>query len=96
MYCGEMMRKSEFPYGDHDFECVVCANRTTQQMINFIRERDDIDLPLDEIESGNINGRRVLFCTASDFPGQNQRQVMKALTSLREMHNSVMMSEPLQ
>merc|ERR1712110_526385 len=90
LYCGEMMRDVEFPFGDHDLECVVCANHTTQQMINFIRERDDIDLPLDVLDRKNINGRRVLFCTVSDFPGQNKEQVMEAMDRLRELHEEAM------
>merc|ERR1712137_780922 len=90
LYCGEMMREGNFPFGDHDLECVVCANHTTQQMINFIRERDDIDLPLDVLERKNINGRRALFCAASDFPGHNKQQVMKAVDRLREIHDKAM------
>merc|ERR1712110_1233996 len=90
LYCGEMMREGDFPFGDHDLECVVCANHTTQQMINFIRERKDIDLPLDVLERKNINGRRVLFCTVSDFPGQNKEQVMEAMDRLRELHEEAM------
>merc|ERR1712137_476192 len=90
LYCGEMMREGNFPFGDHDLECVVCANHTTQQMINFIRERDDIDLPLDVLERKNINGRRVLFCAASKLPGQNKRKVMEAVDRLRELHEEAM------
>merc|ERR1712137_325393 len=90
LYCGEMMRDGEFPFGDHDLECVVCANHTTQQMSNFIRERDDIDLPLDVLERKNINGKRVLFCAASDLPGQNKRKVMEAVDRLRELHEEAM------
>merc|ERR1712137_914229 len=90
LYCGEMVRDGEFPFGDHDLECVVCANHTTQQMINFIRERDDIDLPLDVLERKNINGKRLLFCTASELPGQNKRKVMEAVDRLRELHEEAM------
>merc|ERR1712137_1063401 len=90
LYCGEMMRDGDFPFGNHDLECVVCANHTTQQMINFIRERYDIDLPLDVLERKNINGRRVLFCAVSDFPSHNKQQVMEAVDRLRELHEEAM------
>merc|ERR1712107_691471 len=93
LYCGEMMRECDFPFGDHDVQCVVCTNHTPQQLINLIKERKDIDLPIDPVARQNINGRRVPYCVASDFPGQNKRQVMKALDRLRELHEEAMNNE---
>lgn len=90
LYCGEMLRNAEFPYEYHDHECVVCANQTAQQMVNFIRERNDINLPEDVLLRKKINGRRALYGRTSDFPGCHERQVMAALERLRELHEEAM------
>merc|ERR1719282_1848284 len=90
LYCGEMMRECDFPFGDHDVECVVCINHTAQQLANFIKERHDIDLPAEVLAHQNINGRRVLYAVASDFPEQSKRQVMEALDRLRDLHEEAL------
>jgi len=90
LYCGEMMRECDFPFADHYHECVVCLNHTPQELINWIKERDDIDLPVDVLAHQNLNGRRVLYAMASEFPEQNKRQVTEALDRLRDLHEEAM------
>merc|ERR1712130_517184 len=90
LYCGEMLRDSEFPFSDHDLACAVCANHTATQMINFVKERGDIDLPLDVIAKKNINGKRALFCTPNDFPSLSKQHVRDVVDRLNLIHEEAM------
>lgn len=89
LWCGEMMRDSDFPFEDHIHDCAVCANHSAQQLINFIRERG-IALPVEVLTSKNINGKRILYCAPSDFPRQEKLQWMDAVDRLRELHEQAM------
>ena len=85
LYTGEMLREYNYPYLDHEDDCVVCANSTPQQLVNFLRERK-IRLDEEAIKRENINGKRVLFCSYSQFPDQPQEQVQRAIDELLSLH----------
>ena len=91
LYVAEMLGEAQFPFSDHDEECVVCANHTAAQMINFVNERKDINLPVDELKRQDINGKRALFCTSKDFPSMDPEQVRTVLHLLNDIHEEALL-----
>jgi len=91
LYVAEMLGEAQFPFSDHDEECVVCANHTAAQMINFVNERKDINLPVDELKRLDINGKRALFCTSKDFPSMDPEQVRTVLHLLNDIHEEALL-----
>lgn len=91
LYCGEMMRDGQFPYVDHEGECVVCMNRTADQLVNFIKERG-IVLDHDVLRANKISGRHILFSSFPEFAGSGlpKADVLEALDRLRALHEEIL------
>ena len=87
LYCGDLLLHCEPPLADHDDKCPVCLNRTPEELIQYLREKG-IDLDPNTIRRNQINGRRILFSMAKEFP--EAEAATEALNCLRDIHEDAM------
>merc|ERR1712173_82683 len=86
-YCGQLVGECKYRLVCHDDKCPVCACRTPQQLINFLKERG-IRLNSDVIIAEELNGRRVLYCSSDEFPDEPPEEVQQAIFYLQCLHGA--------
>lgn len=87
LYCGEILYHCHPPCVDHQDKCPVCLNRTAEELIRYLQE---IGVVLDSntLRKNQMNGRRVLFSLAHEFP--HPESATQALDRLRDIHEEAM------
>ena len=88
LYCGEILRDCHSPLFRHDSKCPVCMHRTAEELIRFLEDKG-ISLDLNTIRRNQINGRRVLFSMAKEFP--DAEAAAQALDRLRSIHEEALL-----
>ena len=83
LYCGQLWCDCGPSIAEHENQCPVCCNSTTEQLLHYLQEIS-VTLDPDTIKKNNINGRRVLFSMPEEFPHPDE--AIQALDRLREIH----------